>query len=280
MYANQINLGQRGSFSIDGFGEASQAYFGKDVRQLDLAECALLAGIIQRPNYFNPFRHPDRTIERRNLVLDSMVETGAITKEQAERQGRAAASGPAAWTPAKRPTSSIWCTSSLLQKLGERDFNREGLRIYTSLDPDLQREATAAVESTIHVWTSRWTSCTRQKAGQDLHLSAGGAGGAQSPHRPGAGAGGRAQLRQLAVESRGGQAAHRLHLQAVRLRRGLCNTAVEGTMLPGKPSSSRPLTMLNDEQTTYDVGGQEYTPRNFEGEYHGQVTARYALQRR
>jgi penicillin-binding protein 1B len=78
-------LGQRGSFSIDGFGEASQAYFGKDVRQLDLAECALLAGIIQRPSYFNPFRHPDRTIERRNLVLDSMVETGAITKDQAER---------------------------------------------------------------------------------------------------------------------------------------------------------------------------------------------------
>ncbi len=84
MYANQINLGQRGSFSIDGFGEAAQAYFGKDIRQLDLSECALLAGIIQRPNHFNPFRHPDRAIERRNLVLDSMVETGAITKDQAE----------------------------------------------------------------------------------------------------------------------------------------------------------------------------------------------------
>ena len=84
-YANQINLGQRGSFSVDGFGEASQAYFGKDVQQLDLAECAMLAGIIQRPNYFNPFRHPDRTIDRRNLVLDSMVETGAINKDQAER---------------------------------------------------------------------------------------------------------------------------------------------------------------------------------------------------
>jgi penicillin-binding protein 1B len=85
MYANEINLGQRGSFSIDGFGEASQAYFGKDVHQLDLAECAMLAGMVQRPNYFNPFRHADRTIDRRNLVLDSMVETGAITKEQAER---------------------------------------------------------------------------------------------------------------------------------------------------------------------------------------------------
>jgi penicillin-binding protein 1B len=78
MYANEINLGQRGSFSIDGFGEAAQSYFGKDVRQLDLADCALLAGMIQRPNYFSPFRHGDRAIDRRNLVLDSMVETGAI----------------------------------------------------------------------------------------------------------------------------------------------------------------------------------------------------------
>ena len=94
MYANEINLGQRGSFSIDGFGEASQAYFGKDVRQLILAECALLAGIIQSPNRLSPFRHPERAIDRRNLVLDSMVETGAITKEQAEtRQGRTAAPG-------------------------------------------------------------------------------------------------------------------------------------------------------------------------------------------
>src|ERR1017187_302575 len=84
MYANQLPLGQRGSFSINGFGEASQVYFGKDARQLDLAECAFLAGIIQRPSYFNPFHHADRTIERRNLVLDSMVETGAITKDQAE----------------------------------------------------------------------------------------------------------------------------------------------------------------------------------------------------
>jgi penicillin-binding protein 1B len=85
MYANQINLGQQGSFAIDGFGEAAQAYFGKDVKQLNLAECAMLAGMIQHPSYLNPYRHPERVLARRNLVLDSMVETGAITKEEAER---------------------------------------------------------------------------------------------------------------------------------------------------------------------------------------------------
>ena len=101
-YANQINLGQRGSFSIQGFGEASQVYFGKDVRQLDLAECAMLAGIIQRPNYFNPFRHPERTIERRNLVLDSMVETGAINKTRPRGPKLIRCIWfPEAWTPAR-----------------------------------------------------------------------------------------------------------------------------------------------------------------------------------
>src|SRR6202034_1672872 len=57
MYANQISLGQRGSFAVNGFGEAAQAYFGKDLHQLDLAECALIAGMIQRPNYFSPYKH-------------------------------------------------------------------------------------------------------------------------------------------------------------------------------------------------------------------------------
>src|SRR5208337_1686801 len=63
MYANQINLGQRGSFSINGFGEAAEAYFGKDVGHLDLAESAMLAGIIQSPNFLNPFLHPARATE-------------------------------------------------------------------------------------------------------------------------------------------------------------------------------------------------------------------------
>ncbi len=85
MYANQVPMGQRGSFSINGFGEAAQSYLGKDVQKIDLSDCAMLAGMIQRPNYFSPFRHGDRVIDRRNLVLDSMVETGAITKDQAEQ---------------------------------------------------------------------------------------------------------------------------------------------------------------------------------------------------
>jgi penicillin-binding protein 1B len=74
-YANWVNLGQRGSFAISGFGEACRTYFNKDLKDITLPEAALLAGIIQGPSRLSPYRHPERALERRNLVLDSMVDT-------------------------------------------------------------------------------------------------------------------------------------------------------------------------------------------------------------
>jgi penicillin-binding protein 1B len=280
MYANQINLGQRGSFSIDGFGEASQTYFGKDMRQLDLAECAFLAGIIQRPSYFNPFRHPERTIDRRNLVLDSMVETGAITKDQAER----AKAEPLHLTEASVDASEApyfvdLVHDQLLQKLGERDFNREGLRIYTSLDPDLQREATAAVESTIHVVDAQVDAMHRHHKPGETWVYPQVALVALNPHT--------GQVLAL-VGGRSYGASQLNHAVAKRPTGSIFKpfvyatafaTAVEGTLLSGQSKPFSPVTMLSDQQTTYDVGNQVYTPRNFEGEYHDQVTARYALMR-
>src|SRR5438445_5661209 len=84
-YGNWVDLGQRGSFAISGVAEASRAYFNKDLKDITLPEAALLAGIIQRPSYLSPYRHPERALERRNLVLDSMVETHALTREEADR---------------------------------------------------------------------------------------------------------------------------------------------------------------------------------------------------
>ena len=83
LYANDIYLGNRGSFSIRGFGEAAQAYFGKDVRELSAGEAAFLAGIIRAPNrYSSAERHMDRAEEARDRVLAQMVEDGYITAEQ------------------------------------------------------------------------------------------------------------------------------------------------------------------------------------------------------
>jgi penicillin-binding protein 1B len=282
MYANEMNLGQRGSFSIDGFGEASQAYFGKDVRQLDLAECAMLAGILQRPNYFNPFRHADRSIERRNLVLDSMVETGAITKGQAETaKAEPLHLVPGSVDASEAPYFVDLVHDQLVQKLGDRDFNRESLRIYTSLDPDLQREATAAVESTVHIIDEQVDKLhARQKKKGETYSYPQVALVALNPHTGQvlAVVGGRSYgISQLnhAVAKRPTGSIFKPFVYAAAFA-----TAAEGTILPGQTKLFSPLTILKDEQTTYNAGtDQEYTPKNFENEYHEQVTARYALMR-
>jgi penicillin-binding protein 1B len=281
MYANQVPLGQRGSFSINGFGEASQVYFGKDVRQLDLAECAFLAGIIQRPSYFNPFHHADRTIERRNLVLDSMVETGAITKGEAEKaKVEPLHLVPGSVDASEAPYFVDLVHEQLMQKLGERDFNSESLRIYTSLDPDLQREATAAVESTIHVVDEQVDKLHvhERKLGKS-YIYPQVALVALNPHT--------GQVLAL-VGGRSYGASQLNHAVAKRptgsifkpfVYAAAFTTAVEGTILPGQTKLFSPLTILKDEQTTYGEGTPyEYTPKNFENEYFGMVTAREALQ--
>ncbi len=282
MYANEINLGQRGSFSIDGFGEAAEAYFGKDVRQLDLSECALLAGMIQSPSRLNPFRHPERALERRAMVLDAMVETGAITKAQAETAKQELLHlVPGSVDAGEAPYFVDLVRDQLVQKLGDRDFNREGLRIYTSLDPDLQRIGTNAVDSSQHmidelvdkvhardrklgkpyIYPQVALVALNPHTGQVLALVGGRSYGAS-------------QLNHAVAERPTGSTFKPFVYAAA------FDTAVEGVMLSGQTKLFSPLTMLSDAQTTYGAGTPyEYTPRNFEGEYYGEITARYALMR-
>ncbi len=282
MYANEVPLGQRGSFSIDGFGEAAQAYFGKDMRQLTLPECALLAGLIQSPSRLNPFRHQDRAFERRNLVLDSMVETGAITKEQAEEAKREPLHlVPGSVDASEAPYFVDLVHDQLLQKLGDRDFNHEGLHIYTSLDPDLQRLATEAVDATIHVVDAQVDRVhARDKKLGKPYIYPQVALIAINPHTGqvlalvGGRDYGRSQVNH-AVAHRPTGSIFKPFVYASAFQ-----TAVEGTMLPGQTKLFSPVTMLNDAQQTYGAGTPyEYTPHNFEGEYYGEITARYALMR-
>src|SRR5271167_1447747 len=165
MYANQVYMGQRGSFTIAGFAEASHAYFNKDIKNLTLPEAALLAGIIQRPNYLSPYRNPKRALERRNLVLDSMVETGAITREQAEH---------AKATPLKLATPNVEASDApyfvdlvkdqLSNQYNEAELNDHAFRIYTTLDFDLQRAAAEAVEEGMKLVDEQVTKRRTHKA--------------------------------------------------------------------------------------------------------------------
>ncbi|HEY9125552.1 MAG TPA: PBP1A family penicillin-binding protein [Acidobacteriaceae bacterium] len=290
IYANQVNLGQQGSFAIDGFGEAAQAYFGKDVRQLNLQECAMLAGIIQRPNYFNPYRHADRVLERRNLVLDSMVETGTITKEEAERAKSTSLHLSAQSVDASEaPYFVDLVREQLTQKLGERDFNREGLHIYTSLDPELQRAATVAVNESMHIVDEQveklYARKHRARKGEPQESVPAGsitypqvALVALNPHTGQvlAMVGGRSYgMSQLnhAMANRPTGSIFKPFVYATALTDSLA-----GAQLQGHDEPFSQITMLNDEQTTYEVNGQEYSPRNDGEKYYGQVTARFALQ--
>jgi penicillin-binding protein 1B len=287
MYANEIPLGQQGSFAINGFGEAARAYFNKDVGQLDLAECALLAGMIQSPSRLNPYRHPDRAMERRNLVLDTMVDTGSITKAQAD----AAKAEPLKLSPSgvnagEAPYFVDLVREALTQKLGEGSFNSEGLRVYTSLDPDLQRAAAAAVEFggkfvddlVLKEHSHRNKDGTVTAASDITYPQI--ALVALNPHTGqvlalvGGRNYGQSQLNH-AVAKRPPGSIFKPFVYASAF-----NTAVAGIKLDNNGTSAlfTPVTMLNDEPTTFTFGNdQEYDPHNYKDEYHGEVTATFAL---
>jgi len=291
MYANEVPLGQRGSFAIDGFGEAAQAYFGKDVRQLSLPECALLAGMIQSPSRLNPSRHPERALDRRNLVLDSMVETGGITKEQAE-QAKAAPLGisPGAFDTGEAPYFVDLVRDEVVQRLGDADFNQQGLRIYTSLDPQLQQVAQDAVNDGMkqvdanvlahHEHLARIAArkgeappplvypqvalvALNPHTGQVLAL-VGGRNYGQSQY-------------DRAVSHRPTGSIFKPFVYAAAF-----NTALAGTPLTNTDGTNAvftPVTILHDEQTTFNFANQDYSPRDFDNKYYGDITASEALYR-
>lgn len=289
MYANQVPLGQQGSFAINGFGEASQAYFGKDVRQLNVQECALLAGMIQSPSRLNPYRHPNRALERRNLVLDSMVETGALSKDQAEAAKAAPLKLSSQSADANEaPYFVDLVRDQIVQKLGDAEYNHQGLRIYTSLDPQLQAAATEAVEVGMKHVDELVTKLHTHRASKgspatvDSNITYPQVSlVALNPHTGQVLAlvGGRnygtSQLNR-AVRHRPTGSIFKPFVYAAAF-----NSSLSGAQLTNSDGVSgvfTPVTMLNDEPTTYMVGDQEYTPHNFHNEQYGLITARFALQ--
>ena len=149
MYANEVYLGQRGSFSINGFGEASIAYFGKDLSALTLPEAATLAGIIPSPNgKFSPVKHADDAKRRRNNVLTAMRSMGTISEKDLEQ----AKSAELKIVPLKIDASDApylvdYVREELLKSFSEDDITNNSMRVYTSLDPALQKIAVEAVQS-------------------------------------------------------------------------------------------------------------------------------------
>jgi len=299
MYANQVYMGQRGSFTIAGFAEASHAYFNKDIKNLTLPEAALLAGMIQRPNYLSPYKNPKRALERRNLVLDSMVDMGAITREEAER---------AKATPLKLAAPNVEASDApyfvdlvkdqVSNQYSEAELNEHALRIYTTVDPDLQRAAAEAIEEGMKLVdeqvTKRRTHKTKVGTGKDAKTETKVDSGpmpqvalvAIDPHTGEVLAlvGGRnygmSQLNHaIAKRPTGSIFKPFVYAAAIdtALKGGTATTASDSANEGKNDAVLTPASLVEDSPVAIEYGDQMYEPRNYKEEYHGEVTLRYAL---
>ncbi len=277
LYANQIYLGNRGSFAIHGFGEAAQAYFGKDVRELTLAEAAFLAGIIRAPNrYSSADRRPERIAEARDRVLDQMVENRMVHAETAAAARKA---------PLRLVSTAIEYSSApyfvdlvkddLLERYPEAELASRSYRIFSTLDAALQRAATEAVEQGLKHLDSllarRYQNWRRR--GEAVPL---------------------VQVALVALDPAtgeikaliGGRHYGQSQLNRVLARRppgSVFKPFVYAAALSNAADGYEPVlhttTTVVDEPTTFLFDGQEYAPDNYGQTYHGTVTLREALVR-
>jgi penicillin-binding protein 1B len=275
LYANDIYLGNRGSFAIRGFGEGAQAYFGKDVRQLDLAESAFLAGIIRAPNHYSSAeRHPDRADDARNRVLAQMVEDGYISaaEERAAKKEKLkfVNSGGASSTA---PYFVDMVRDHLLSKISATDLQDQSFRIYTTLDPDLQRDATEAVQigmASIDKLLARRYAIWKKRGQSVPHPQV-----ALVALDPQTGA-----IRALVGGRDYGESQFN-HALASRqpgsVFKPIVYAAAFDNAVEGMQPVVTPTTTVEDVPTTFEFDGKEYTPNNYGEEFFGTVTARQAL---
>ncbi len=280
-YANWVDLGQRGSFSISGFAEASKAYFNKDLKDITLPEAALLAGLIQRPSYLSPYRHPERAMERRNLVLESMVETHAITREQADK----AKAAPLKLAPPNVEASDApyyvdMLRDQLISKFNENELNDQSYRIYTTLDPDLQKAAAQAVESGIKLVDAQVKKLRTKKVKVGKKF--------ETKELPGP----QAQVAMVVLDPHTGAVLALVggrdygwsqlnHANAKRptgsIFKPFVYAAAVNSALDGSQTVLTPASTVTDSPSSFAYGDQIYEPRNYKEEYHGDVSLRYAL---
>ncbi|HEY6231326.1 MAG TPA: transglycosylase domain-containing protein, partial [Pyrinomonadaceae bacterium] len=269
LYCNQVYLGQQSGFSINGFGEAADAYFNKDVTNLTLPESAFLAGIIRSPNRYNPYRDVDTATARRNQVLDNMAETGAITGEEANQ----AKQTPLQVTSTKGRidvSDAPYFSDYVQSQLGDMIAGAgaaEHLRIYTSIDLDLQRAAYAAVSKQLaaldKVEAKRFEPGTLQAALVAMNAKTG-----EIVAMVGGRDYGKSQLNRVSDAMRQPGSVFKPFVYATAL-----NTAYDPI-----PRVITPATTYIDEPKTFTYDNQEYSPGNFGDTYtHGPVTLRDAL---
>ena len=268
-YCNTVYLGGRSTFAIHGFGEASRAYFSKDVQQLNLTEAATLAGLIQRPSYLNPFRYPNRVRDRRNVVLTLMRENKYISQPDYEN----AIAAPLGLLPA---TSELTASQYFLDIASDEAAKRmeelptRSADVYTTIDLRLQRAAEQAIADGMQLVDKELAA--RHRAGRPVRSRPQVALIALDPHT--------GEVKALV----GGRSYAGSQFNRVLSKRPpgsvfkpFVYTAALNTALAGGGQILTPASAVDDSPATFEYDDQIYTPKNFGGEFMGQVTFRYAL---
>lgn len=263
-YANEIFLGQDGARAIHGFGLAAQHYFGRPVGELGVHESALLVALVRGASYYNPYRHPQRALERRNRVLAQMAEQGSISAEAAQsaaaRPLGLVASG--AGSVHRVPAFVDLVRRQLRRDYREEDLTSEGLRIFTTLDPWVQQRAADALARRL------------DRLERDRGMEPGTLQGAVV-----VAAAQNGEVQAVVGGREAGYAGFNRALDAVRPIGSLVKPAVYLAALaqPGRftlvtPLADRPVDLVLDN-------GQRWQPENYDRQVHGEVALHDALAR-
>jgi penicillin-binding protein 1B len=269
-YLNEIYLGQRGSTEIHGVGEAASFYFGKRAQDLTTAESALLAAIVQSPNRISPHRHRERALERRNLVLSLMHEQGRLDREEYEQAVREPIRVAAVTPEVGESRYFLDVLRRQLPEVYDRDVLAvEGLEIYSTLDPKLQRMAVRALVRGLERLEQSYPELQSDDPAQRLQ-------GCLIAMRPQTGevlalVGGRdygqSQFDRCTMARRQAGSAFKpfayiAGLEATRDRR----------------PAITPASLLDDTPLEVETNAGIWEPGNYDLEFRGPVTVRHALE--
>ncbi len=298
-YANQIFMGRLGSFNVHGFGEAARGYFDKDVRDVSLAEAAMLAGVLQVPSYLNPHRYPDRIKHRRSQVLAAMLREGYI--DQAAHDAAAAEDIVLARGHMESRDAPYYIdlvNQSLQKHFPRQELITQDYWVFTTLDKQLQEFAVEAVREGMQLVDDLVARQGRFKGKQPPRAQA--ALVAMDP-RTGeikAVVGGRdyggSQLNRALAKRQPGSvfkpfvfaAAIDTALdreRAMMVRRGYGDALPEYAKVSYEPPPGllTASTIIEDEPTTFEFSELQppYEPSNHLDKYFGRISLRFALMK-
>ncbi|MEO8029085.1 MAG: transglycosylase domain-containing protein, partial [Bryobacteraceae bacterium] len=271
-YANSIDLGHQGSFAIRGFGEGAQVYFGKDLTQITLPEAATLAGMVQAPSSRNPFRAPEKAKARRDIVLRMMREGGFINQTQYEdavATDLKVTRGESESTEA--PFFVDLVNDLLTSKFQEHDFQGQSYRVYTTLDMNLQRDASAAMRAGL---VEVDAALKRRFKGYGTTVPEAQAVLVALDTETG-------EIKALVGGRNYGQSQLNRSLskrQPGSVFKPFVYTAAMNTAITeGASQVFTPVSQIQDEPTTFWYDNKSYEPNNHGNHYFGQVSLRTAL---